>query len=296
LDFDAVNKSSRTDCKIRTKLESTVTGCFIGLSGINKWGYSTIQPAVENPQSGQEKYKTVYLHRLAWTARNNQNPPTNAQVSHLCNNPPCFNADHLTIESGEENRDRRFCKGQIKCPHHFFKVVMDMCTHSPKCISPPPAREDFHCCALENSDQPTSDASLPTEEFAASQLAVEQIRSQDFSDMPPVDESPLTDDDLVLPEIEQQRVVPNTTDPDSESSIALPIAHPQQPTPQQQVVIPNTTDPDPEFLLSSSPVAQAHFPSEPPIAMEDDDSSMDDSTSEMEYEPTSEDLPETDPA
>jgi hypothetical protein len=72
---------------------------------------------------------------------------------------------------------------------------MDACKHDPKCISAPPSLEEFRCCAL-GTDELCSDASAPTPEYADSQQLVEHIRSQDFSDMPPVEEEVPTAADL----------------------------------------------------------------------------------------------------
>ncbi|KAF3279012.1 hypothetical protein TWF970_004121 [Orbilia oligospora] len=58
-------------------------------------------------------------------------PPTNGphcpplHISHLCNNPPCFNPKHLTSESREENISRQPC-------HRMESSTI--CTHKPPCL------------------------------------------------------------------------------------------------------------------------------------------------------------------
>lgn len=60
------------------------------------------------------------------------------QVSHLCHNRVCFNADHLVVEDAETNRDRNKCRSWswVTCPcgcNHKFNPCT---THDPKCILP----------------------------------------------------------------------------------------------------------------------------------------------------------------
>jgi hypothetical protein len=85
--------------------------------------------------SGGTEY---YLHHLALIAvgRGEEMRTNGHQVSHLCHNCNCFNAEHLIVESGEANRDRNKCQGWtwIKCPHgELFNPCHQ---HTPKCILP----------------------------------------------------------------------------------------------------------------------------------------------------------------
>lgn len=46
--------------------------------------------------------KTWYVHRLAWTELNGP-VPSNIQVCHKCDNPPCWNPEHLFLGTNDDN-------------------------------------------------------------------------------------------------------------------------------------------------------------------------------------------------
>lgn len=51
-----------------------------------------------------------------------------SQVSHLCHNASCYNAEHLVVEPANRNRDRNTCQGHkvIRCE---CKAVFHPCSH-----------------------------------------------------------------------------------------------------------------------------------------------------------------------
>jgi hypothetical protein len=74
----------------------------------------------------QVRYKTTkyYVHRIAYRYGNNGALIlADAQVSHLCHEPRCFNPKHLTQELGNLNRERACCRRaadefqDYRCPH-----------------------------------------------------------------------------------------------------------------------------------------------------------------------------------
>jgi hypothetical protein len=83
----------------------------------------------------------VYVHHLVIVATlkgdTSQFANNNYEVSHLCHNTDCINAEHVRLESKELNADRNRCNGQswITCPcgcEHTFNP----CKHEPQCILP----------------------------------------------------------------------------------------------------------------------------------------------------------------
>ena len=45
-----------------------------------------------------------YVHRLAWEAAHGP-IPDRVQVRHRCDNPPCYNVDHLELGTHQDNMD-----------------------------------------------------------------------------------------------------------------------------------------------------------------------------------------------
>lgn len=196
-----------------------VRGCYISRRTLTNEGYARrsfkTNQAIADQAAGipivGTGFKTVYLHRIAYVAGHGQNIPQGMQSSHLCDQPSCFNPAHVTAESGVDNRDRRFCRGDLRCPWHQYRVVMDLCGHTPACIKEPPTRADFHCCL--QPDESASSEIPESQSVLASQAedAAGVIRSQDFSDLPP--------DSLEQGEIEPTDEDPNEEgDGDTESS------------------------------------------------------------------------------
>ena len=71
---------------------------------IHKSGYGTMAVTIgESKDVGQKKY--FYKHRVAYWEKHGEYPEL---IRHKCNNPKCYNADHLEKGSHKENNlDRR---------------------------------------------------------------------------------------------------------------------------------------------------------------------------------------------
>lgn len=163
-----------------------IRGCWITTQSLTNEGYARRSKITNQalqrrdqglPPIGRE-HQTVYLHKIAYTAAHDENIPAGLQSSHLCDNPNCFNPDHIIAETGIANRDRRFCTGVIQCPHHNYSTVLDLCDHNPQCMKVPPTADRFNCCLRQEpiaSDPPM---------FTVSQALAQHILTQDFSDLP----------------------------------------------------------------------------------------------------------------
>lgn len=76
-------------------------GCLEWTGIINFKGYGTKQ--VKQPDG---KWRPRKVHRLEWEKHNGPIPPGMC-VLHRCDNPACYNIDHLFLGTkGENNRDR----------------------------------------------------------------------------------------------------------------------------------------------------------------------------------------------
>ncbi len=65
--------------------------------------------------------KNQYVHRLSYMCSRQVYPlPAGGEVSHLCHRTRCIRPDHLTLESGEQNRERAHCKNQSQCTKSHF--------------------------------------------------------------------------------------------------------------------------------------------------------------------------------
>lgn len=101
------------------------------------------RPKVKLPNTREEhkgEKLQMYVHHLVFIANLNEDPTHLTQqdyeVSHLCHNVNCINAEHLRWESKDLNADRNRCHGQswVTCPccSHTFNP----CKHNPQCILP----------------------------------------------------------------------------------------------------------------------------------------------------------------
>lgn len=163
-------------------------GCWKSTQQQGNEGYCTrsIRPTAELNRFNQgllplngNGYKTFYLHKVAYVVKHGHNPPAGKQCSHVCDEPSCFNPDHITDETGQENRSRSYCWGIVRCPWHNH-IVLDICQHIPKCMKPPLARADFNCCRRDD----LSDHSQPTPQQLRSQATVNDLNSDDYSELP----------------------------------------------------------------------------------------------------------------
>lgn len=125
--------------KFHDEKKVTCKGCFIPNKKPRKDGYvrytvpkgSTLRAFGKQPGE-----KTYYIHHLAWYV-NGREVPENSntmQLSHLCDDPRCFNVDHIVLETPKQNNSRKNCGVMVQCPcpcQHKFLV----CDHEPKCIA-----------------------------------------------------------------------------------------------------------------------------------------------------------------
>lgn len=101
---------------------------------LNQKGYVQIKT-----NSHGKPNEKVQLHQLVlW---NHSNPQTRElsrkliltrgyEVSHLCHNPLCTEAEHLWTEKSEVNKSRRYCEVNFS----FNGILFSVCRHTPKCI------------------------------------------------------------------------------------------------------------------------------------------------------------------
>ena len=55
----------------------------------------------------------VYVHRVAWEAHNAEPIPDGMVVMHTCDNPGCFNPEHLVLGTQQDNIDDAMAKGRM---------------------------------------------------------------------------------------------------------------------------------------------------------------------------------------
>lgn len=60
-----------------------------------------------------DKGKVVYLHRLAWEETNGRTLCEGEQVRHSCDNPPCFNPEHLLVGTHADNMRDAIERGRL---------------------------------------------------------------------------------------------------------------------------------------------------------------------------------------
>lgn len=170
------------------------TGCILFGGSRNTDGYGQVT-AKKNSNlhlTGRSVHTAFLLHRVAYLARTGRDCVGHA--SHLCNRPACFNGQHIVDETAQQNNERKGCPGIIICGFHHHNIV-DLCSHTPKCIRP--ERFDVSCClALRESDPEGWQSSLPSEEVGESQGTVVNNEgdlpgcheSSDYGSLPDVDQ------------------------------------------------------------------------------------------------------------
>lgn len=69
--------------------------------------------------------------------REGRNPPGDMYsptISHLCHNINCVNVDHLIWEESWQVESRKKCPGQVDVGASEIHPVVDLCSHTTKCI------------------------------------------------------------------------------------------------------------------------------------------------------------------
>ena len=148
-------KSTMSYLEHEDKLDRQVgTGCVVPRTSKVR-DYSQASIHVHNTQMKVKRGKSkkafipkegnvrVMVHQIAYLARYNKRPAEGEDVSHLCHNSLCCNAEHLTIESHAINMDRKACIGTIhaalpcvcdpKC-QELHMNEMRFCNHQPACL------------------------------------------------------------------------------------------------------------------------------------------------------------------
>lgn len=120
----------------------TVTnkGCWLSSKTPSNNGYIKVKSNVLRTSSSSKV--EFYLHVCAYLSKSESPEQKECfigmmeqgyQVSHLCHNKTCFNPDHLSLETGQVNRDRNVCQKLkvIKCE---CGTIHNPCPHEPKCL------------------------------------------------------------------------------------------------------------------------------------------------------------------
>jgi len=143
----AVNNLSESEAAelwARVVHEKRVTNkadCWVHPNKPNKKGYVQV--------GTRDCNRKVYTHTLA--VRMTQGKEVlpidrKRNVSHICNNPPCCQPDHLVVESAKNNQARKNClvTETVTCPcgcDHTFTI--GLCKHEPRCIRRYGARDEL---------------------------------------------------------------------------------------------------------------------------------------------------------
>ncbi len=79
-------------------------------------GYGIIK--YKNPHDNA--WRTMHVHRLSFLVnrRIELNDLQGYDISHLCHNKLCTNAQHLSLETHKINRDREICVNRTVCTGH----------------------------------------------------------------------------------------------------------------------------------------------------------------------------------
>ena len=77
----------------------------------NSFGYARIR---------LDDKSRMFIHRLSWEAHNAEPIPDGMSVLHKCDNPKCFNPNHLFLGSQTDNMRDKMNKGR---GNHRFKLT-----------------------------------------------------------------------------------------------------------------------------------------------------------------------------
>lgn len=85
------------------QVEKRNDGCWVWTGVCNPRGYGFM--------SAEAKYTAV--HRLSWRIAHGEMPPSEVEVCHRCDNPPCVNPAHLFLGSHSDNMQDCADKGRM---------------------------------------------------------------------------------------------------------------------------------------------------------------------------------------
>lgn len=94
------------------QLPTMATPCRVWTKGVDKDGYGRVK----------YKDKTMRAHRLAWRLKHGwRSLSDNELLLHRCDNPPCFEIDHLFKGDTQNNIDDKVAKKRQKGAHRGVK-------------------------------------------------------------------------------------------------------------------------------------------------------------------------------
>ena len=92
----------------KRRIIDPVTGCWIDTGTIaSRKGYKKVY----------YNRRWIYTSRFMWEIHTGSPPPADKMVCHKCDNPPCFNPDHLFLGTNTENQHDMIRKGRARHPH-----------------------------------------------------------------------------------------------------------------------------------------------------------------------------------
>lgn len=119
-------------CRVE-RATTNSTECILAMKTPHREAKGYVRMKIQNSASRIE----YYLHHLAIRARD-QDIPDGMEVSHLCHNRTCFNAEHLLLETAVDNRSRNKCIGWTWINSPCGCEKFNPCQHNPQCILPKP--------------------------------------------------------------------------------------------------------------------------------------------------------------
>ena len=105
--------------KVKTRCKKLPNGCIVWLGAKTTAGYGQV---ILNK-------KQKYLHRLSFEIYKGE-IPKDFVVDHVCNNPSCFNPEHLRLLTSGENVSRgtnKFKDTHCKNGHEYVKSNIFIC-------------------------------------------------------------------------------------------------------------------------------------------------------------------------
>ena len=107
--------------------------CMLWAGTLDKWGYGTIKLRMPD---GKRRHSTA--HRAAYMLNHHiidiekyNKTGSRLEVSHLCHCKSCLNPDHLVLEPGPTNLERKMCKKSGVCIGHNPECMLQVRSINP---------------------------------------------------------------------------------------------------------------------------------------------------------------------